>query len=268
MTTDTNHSAGSRARRRLATAGIGLGVAASVLASAAVATAAPSHAAVQSQADVAFAFQQPARSTASVGIEAGLSGITNQAAIGSSMLAFDASTDGFFVTSNAANSGEDLITGDATPGEPIVGSATLPAGTTMTVSVDGGAKQPIGNGAFSIQVPAQVGATRLAKPGAATPYSSVTATPGVVRPGGRVTISGNAPKNARAGKWITLMSDAFASKRSVNGIPAVRAQVLVNGRYSVKATIRSGLRPTTYAVSGSFNGRALDTVAWMTVRGR
>ena len=138
MATDTNHPAGFRARRRLATTGIGLGVAASVLASAAVATAAPSHSAVQSQADVTFAFQQPARSTASVGIEAGLSGITNQAAIGSSMLAFDASNDGFSVTSNAANSGEDLITGDATPGEPIVGSATLPAGTTMTVSVDGG----------------------------------------------------------------------------------------------------------------------------------
>lgn len=250
-----------------ATAGIGLGVAASVLASAAVATAAPNHVAEQSQANVAFAFQQPARSTASVALESGLSGITNQAAIGSSMLALDTSPDGFAVTSNAANSGEDLLTGDATPGMPIVGSATLPAGTTMTVSVNGGPKQAIGNGAFSIQVPAQVGATHLPTSGAPTPYSSVTATPGIVRPGGRVTISGNAPKNARAGKWITLTSDAFASKRSVNGIPAIRAQVLVNGKYSVKATIRSGLKPTTYAVSGSFNGRSLDTVAWMTVRG-
>ena len=183
-------------------------------------------------------------------------------------LAFVANNDGFFVTSNAANSGEDLITGVATPGEPIVGSATLPAGTTMTVSVDNGPKQSISNGAFSIPVPAQVGATQLPKAAAPTPYSSVTATPGIVRPGGRVTISGNAPKNARAGKWITLTSDAFASKRSVNGIPAIRAQVLVNGKYSVKATIRSGLKPTTYAVSGSFNGRSLDTVAWMKVRGR
>ena len=184
------------------------------------------------------------------------------------MEAFIASTDGFWVTSNAASSGEDIIHGDTTPGTPIVGSAILPAGTTMTVSVNGGAKQSIGNGAFSIPVPAQVGATRLATPGAAKPYSSVTASPGVVRPGGRVTISGNVPKNARAGKWITLMSDAFASKRSVNGIPAIRAQVLVNGKYSVRATIRSGLKPTTYAVSGSFDGRSLDTVAWMTVRGR
>lgn len=268
MTADTNQAPGSRTRRRLTNAGIGLGVAASVLASAAMATAAPSHAEEQNQTDVTFAFQQPARSTASVVVESGLTGITNQAAIGTSMLALNASTDGFYVTSNAANSGEDVINGDATPGTPIVGAATLPTGTTMTVSVDGGAKQSIANGAFSIQVPAQIGATPRAKSGAARPYSSVTASPGVVRPGGRVTISGNAPKNARAGKWITLMSDAFASKRRVNGIPAIRARVLVNGKYAVKATIRSGLKPTTYAVSGRFNGRSLDTVAWMTVRGR
>src|ERR1700722_10764657 len=192
MTADTNHSAGSRTRRRLANAGIGLGVAASLLAGAGMASAAPSHAAAGSQTTVAVALTQPARSTASVGIESGLDGITNQAAIGTNMLAMNASTDGFFITSNAANTGEDVINGDATAGTPIVGSAMLPAGTTMTVSINGGAKQQIGNGAFSIQVPAQVGAARLAKPGAATPYSSVTASPGVVRSGGRVTISGNA----------------------------------------------------------------------------
>jgi hypothetical protein len=62
------------------------------------------------------------------------------------------------------------------------------------------------------------------------------------------------------------MSDAFASRQGVNGIPAIRAQVLVNGKYSATATIRSGLKPTDYAVMGTFQGRALDTVAWMTVR--
>jgi hypothetical protein len=103
---------------------------------------------------------------------------------------------------------------------------------------------------------------------AAKPYSSVTVNKRVVRGGQRVTVSGNAPKNARAGKWITLTSDAFASKTTVNGIPAIRTQVLVNGKYSATATIRRGLKPTNYAVSGSFDGRPLDTVAWMTVRGR
>ena len=98
------------------------------------------------------------------------------------------------------------------------------------------------------------------------PYSSVTVSSRIVRPGQRITISGNAPRNARAGKWITLQSDAFASKQSVNGIPAIRAQVLVNGEYSTTATVRSGLKPTNYAVMGTFQGKALDTVAWMTVR--
>ena len=32
------------------------------------------------------------------------------------------------------------------------------------------------------------------------------------------------------------------------------------------ATIRKGLKPTTYAVMGTFKGQPLDTVAWMTVR--
>src|ERR1700761_9107251 len=35
------------------------------------------------------------------------------------------------------------------------------------------------------------------------PYSSVTVAPGIARPGQHITISGNAPKNARAGKWNT-----------------------------------------------------------------
>ncbi len=98
------------------------------------------------------------------------------------------------------------------------------------------------------------------------PYSSVTVAPGIARAGQRITISGNGPKNAPTGSWITLQSDAFASSRTMNGIPAIRTQVLVNGEYSAKATIRKGLKPTTYAVMGTFKGQPLDTVAWMTVR--
>lgn len=78
-------------------------------------------------------------------------------------------------------------------------------------------------------------------------------------------MTGDAPTNARTGQWISLMSDAFASKTTVNGIPAIRTQVLVNGKYSVKATIRRGIKPTTYAVAGSFNGKPFSQVAWMKV---
>jgi hypothetical protein len=124
--------------------------------------------------------------------------------------------------------------------------------------------------AFSTAAVATAAPSHAARPTAisatAKPYSSVTVSPRTVRPGQRVTISGNAPKNARAGLWITLESDAFASKASVNGIPAIRTQVLVNGKYSVGATIRSGLKATTYAISGTFNSKPLDTVAWVTVR--
>jgi hypothetical protein len=98
------------------------------------------------------------------------------------------------------------------------------------------------------------------------PYSSVTVSARTVHAGQRITISGNAPRNARTGKWITLMSDAFATKHTVNGIPAIRTQVLVNGKYSATAKIAKGLQRTNYSVMGTFQGKALDTVAWMTVR--
>jgi hypothetical protein len=110
--------------------------------------------------------------------------------------------------------------------------------------------------------PAQVSVARVAP----KPYSSVTVSRGIAHAGAKVTISGNAPKNARAGKWITLMSDAFATKHTTNGVPSIRAQVLVNGTYSASATIRHGLKPTTYALMGTYNGTALDTVAWIKVR--
>jgi len=41
--------------------------------------------------------------------------------------------------------------------------------------------------------------------------------------------------------------------------------VLANGTYSVKATIRQGIKPTTYAIAGSFNGKPFAQVAWMKV---
>jgi len=54
----------------------------------------------------------------------------------------------------------------------------------------------------------------------------------------------------------------LASKTSVNGIPAICTQVLVNGKYSVSARIRRGLKPTTFAIAGS-SPAPLSPVAWM-----
>ena len=114
--------------------------------------------------------------------------------------------------------------------------------------------------------PAQPSVVHVTAHAQTNPYSSVTVSPGTARVGEQIRISGNAPRNARAGKWITLMSDAFATKHTVNGIPAIRAQVLVNGKYSATATIAKGLQHTNYSVMGTFQGKGLDTVAWMTVR--
>ena len=101
----------------------------------------------------------------------------------------------------------------------------------------------------------------------ARPYSSVTVIPAHGAPGPADHDLGQRAQATRTpAQWITLQSDAFASSRTVNGIPAIRTQELVNGKYSATATIRKGLKPTTYAVMGTFQGKPLDTVAWMTVR--
>jgi hypothetical protein len=149
-------------------------------------------------------------------------------------------------------------------GKPIAGwTTTLPAAGRATFT------QRNSQLSFSVAkaAPATPAAARVATAHATTkPYSTVSVTPGSVTAGGKVTVTGNGPKDTHAGIWITLRSDAFASKTSVNGIPSIRAQVLVNGKYSVKATIRRSLKPTTYAVVGSYNRRDFDKFAWLKVR--
>ena len=62
---------------------------------------------------------------------------------------------------------------------------------------------------------------------------------------------------------------AAACKGTVSvkvGATVHNAKVGAKCKYSVTATIRRGLKPTTYAISGSYNGTPLDTVAWISVR--
>jgi hypothetical protein len=98
------------------------------------------------------------------------------------------------------------------------------------------------------------------------PYTSVIASPRTLTPGQRITITGNAPRAAHAGQWITLESHAFSSKFTSDGIPSVRAQVLVNGTYRVTVPLRRSLSPATYTVRGGYRGQPLDTVARISVR--
>ena len=267
MTSHTPSRAGSWTRGRLAQAGVGLGVAASVLASAAVATAAPT----------ASAAHAPATAHATV-VHVATHTLTNP---------YSSVT----VSPRTARAGEQItISGNA--------PRNARAGKWITLMSDAFATKHAVNGIPAIRtqvlVNGKYSATAIIRAGlkptnyavmgtfqgkaldtvawvtvrraAAHPYSSVTVSARTVHAGQRVTISGNAPRNARAGTWITLMSDAFAAKQGVNGIPAIRTQVLVNGKYSATATIAKGLQHTNYAVLGTFQGKALDTVAWMTVR--
>jgi len=243
--------------------GIALGTAAA-LATASIASAAPAHATQgQASSDIAFTIQQPASSNVNVSFESGLSDISSQAAIGSSMLAFVATSDGFIVTANAANSGEDLIHGEMTTGESITGDAIVPAGATLYASVNGGHKTAIPNGAFTIPIAATLSAARHA----ARPANTVSVSPRAIRTGSRVTVSGEAPRSARAGQVITIMSDAFASRHTVNGIPAIRTHVRADGTYSATAFVPANRRATSYAVAIRYDGKT-GPVAWLRVRAR
>jgi hypothetical protein len=260
MTSQTTFRSGSWTRTRLAQAGVGLGVAASVLAGAAVASAAQP--ALQAPAPIASAAAHAKVPYSSVTVAPGIaragqhitiSGNAPKNARAGSWITLQS----FAFAAKQGVNGVPAIRTQVLVNGKYTAKATVRAGLKPTTYAIMGTFQGKALDTVAwVKVSSQI----------ARPYSSVTVTPGTVRPGQRITISGNAPKNSRAGSWITLQSDAFASKRTVNGIPAIRTQELVNGKYAVTTTIRSGLKPTTYAVMGSFEGKPLDTVAWMTVR--
>jgi hypothetical protein len=261
MTAHISERRGSRRRRLLTGVGAVAVAATAGIGNAAVASAESPHPArAASVSQITFSISQPANSLAEVGFKGGLTNITGQAATGDNMIVFLAQSIGFAMRSGTSgNAGEDLIVGQTTPGTPITGSATVPTGTTITASVNGGAAQTIDNGPFSIQVPAQLGATHRPNPTSAT-----TVRPSTARAGSRVTVSGNAPTTAHAGDWVTLTSDAFASRHTVDGIPAIRTQVHADGTYSVKAALPARLQANTYAITVRCDGHYLP-VAWLRV---
>jgi hypothetical protein len=92
--------------------------------------------------------------------------------------------------------------------------------------------------------------------------ASIQLPQGKAVPGSTITITGDAPLDARTGKWITLVSPAFDSSTRVGGVPAVRTQVNAQGTYSVKATIKPGIVSYNAApVTGSFEGQGFPKQA-------
>ena len=74
-----------------------------------------------------------------------------------------------------------------------------------------------------------------------------------VKPGQRVTISGLA--YARAGRNLTILSNAIASARSVNGVPAVQTPALVEGIYQTTVRVSPTAKPGVYPVLLRFGNR-------------
>ncbi|MGO9956879.1 MAG: hypothetical protein ACLP50_13015 [Solirubrobacteraceae bacterium] len=137
----------------------------------------------------------------------------------------------------------------AAPPQP----APTPSVSTLTLSIKHSAHATAG--------------VRSASGAAASSASSVTVTPGTVRAGAHVRISGFVAGNARAHS-ITLMSDAFTSRDTVNGIPALQARVLPNGTFSMHTTIAAGRASNTYAIVARYGSHYLPQVAWVRVLGR
>jgi hypothetical protein len=90
---------------------------------------------------------------------AGITDVTQQTAAGNNLLGFSAASSaantGFAVLSSATQGGElassqVIVFGQLSSGVPITGTATLPAGATISASVNNGAPQTINNGSFSI----------------------------------------------------------------------------------------------------------------------
>jgi hypothetical protein len=258
MASHTPFRSGSWTRTRLAQAGVGLGVAASVLSGAAVATAAthapaPKPVPYAAQAKVPYSSVAVAPGIARAGQHITISGNAPKNAHAGQWITLQSFA---FAAKQGVNGVPSVRTQVLVNGK-YTAKATVRAGLKPTSYAIMGTFQ-----GKALDTVAWVKVSSRT----ARPYSSVTVSSSSVRPGQRITISGNAPKNSHAGSWITLQSDAFASSRTVNGVPAIRTQELVNGKYTATATIRKGLKPTTYAVMGTFQGKPLDTVAWMTVR--
>jgi hypothetical protein len=261
MTTNNHHRTESAVRSRLVRGGIGAGVAAAMLSAAAVATATPQHSTQRAPAAVAATAHSAAKPYSTISVAPGTvnSGakvtITGNGPKNARAGVWITLQSDAFVSKTSVNGIPAIRTQVLVNGKYSV-KATIRRGLKPTTyAVAGSYKGRAFDEVAWIKVRAQ----------ASRPNSTISVTPRTVRPGAQVTVTGDAPTNARTGLWITLQSDAFASKTSVNGIPAIRTQVLVNGKYSAKATIRRGLKPTTYAIAGSLNGKPFSQVAWMKV---
>jgi len=122
-----------------------------------------------------------------------------------------------------------------------IAAAALAGAPTALAATSGGAALPPAAAHAATSAPFTIG------------LSAVT-----VKPGAKLTISGLA--YARAGLNLTIMSDAIASSRTVNGIPAVQTPALVEGIYHTVVRVPPATEPGVYSVQLRFGNRQVASV--------
>jgi hypothetical protein len=93
---------------------------------------------------------------------------------------------------------------------------------------------------------------------------SMHVTPGIVSPGGRVTVWGNADGCPR-GDSVTIISRAFPG-HGFAGIGAITAHVRTGGSFSTTGRVRANARAGRYGITARCGGGNLGVLVYLRVR--
>lgn len=129
-------------------------------------------------------------------------------------------------------------------GAPISGAVSLPEGGRMDGLIGGGELFVLHDGEFSIPFPSAV-----ASP---PPSGEVTIkdSPGSVRAGSTLRVSGNVSDRCPPGDFVMLFSRAFKRTATFAGAPAILATVRPGGHFSAHTTIPAGRKQGRYRITG------------------
>jgi hypothetical protein len=203
--------------------------------------------------NIQFSFAETSPGPVRVLFTGGITNVNQQTALGlagTTLQQVNTSSSGWTVQPAAGPAtlvATVLVSADGTAGTPVTGTATLPGGATMTATVNNGAKQTITNGSFSLPVPAGVGIGGSQRP-------SISVSPVSVKPGERVTVSGNVAGGCPAGDAVTLLSKAFVTTYRFAGVPAIYANVRSNSRFAVTTRIPRTRNSGRYPINARCDG--------------
>ncbi len=149
--------------------------------------------------NIQFSITMAAGDRVAIAFTGGIDSISQQsiAALAGSLKVVTTSQTGWALGSSDSGtvSALDLLGGYGVAGTTVDGIATIPAGDTITASVNDGPTQTITNGDFSLAIPSSgVGASR---------GPSLSVSPGAVKAGRRVTVSGTVAGGCARGDAVT-----------------------------------------------------------------